>query len=151
MTLRKNTENSIWRRSRLHIRRNAKTTAFAFNSWHTFCSKEPWELLYIQTKNKHGRPVQVQGALLVFNYFSHSSRNEVMSLAPLEKWAIFRCPGKFYKRRKLPFCCSFARFELSSSHFNRENMNPLMHFLVIIGRWAWRTIDFKAMYSDFGR
>ena len=60
-------------------------------------------------------------------------------------------PGKFSERRKLPFYYTFARFELSSSHFDREEMTTLMHFPVIDTYLAWRTMDFKAMYCDSGR
>ena len=55
------------------------------------------------------------------------------------------CSGKFPERKKLPFYYSFARFELSSSHFNQEEMGSLMHFPVIVKCLAWRTIDFKAI------
>ena len=57
-----------------------------------------------------------------------------------------------FRAKELPLYCSFARFELSSSHFDREEMSSwLMHFPVIVECLVWRTMDFKAMYGDFGR
>ena len=95
--------------------------------------------------------MQVQGALLLFDHFSHTSHNGIMSLAPSEKQGIFACYGKFSERRKLPFYCLFARFELSSSHFDGEAMSSLINFRVILECIAWRTVDCKATHGDFGR
>ena len=36
--------------------------------------------------------------------------------------------GSFFEWRKSPFYCLFARFVLSSSHFDREETSSLMHF-----------------------
>ena len=40
--------------------------------------------IYYPNQNKYGRRVHVQGVLQLFNHFSHSSHNRVMSLAQPE-------------------------------------------------------------------
>ena len=77
----------------------------------------------------------------MFNDFIHSSRNVVMLLAPPEKKGNITCSGNFSKRRKLPFYCSFVRFELSISHFDQEEISLLMHFPVIVECLAWRMMN----------
>ena len=51
-----------------------------------------------------------------------------MSLAS-EKEGKIRCSGNFSERRKLSFYCSLVRFELSSSHFDREEMSSSLALL----------------------
>ena len=58
--------------------------------------------------------------------------------------------GTFSEWRKLPFYCTFPRFELASSRFDREDMSSLMYFPMIVEFLAWTTIDVKPMYGDFG-
>lgn len=71
-------------------------------------------------------------AQLVFNSFSHSSRNGVMSLNLIRLRTKGYALESFSERRKWIFNCSLAHFELSSSHFNRKEMSSLIHFPVIV-------------------
>ena len=104
--------------------------------------------LGIETAVNHLYPINMKERC--FDNFSYSS-HRVVSLSPPEKSVIFRCSGKFSERRKLPFYCSFVRFGLCSSHFDREEITSLLHFPVIVESLAQRTMDFKAMYGDFRR
>ena len=85
-------------------------------------------LVYLKRQKINSmRNVHLQ-ALLVFNSFSHSSRNGVMSLNLIRLRTALE---SFSERRKWIFNCSFAHFELSSSHFDRKEMSSLVRFPVI--------------------